>query len=49
MSKFPYCEKCLKQPHRSSEQYDFYDYRFDFPVCFVCVSDYDLVPEKEED
>jgi hypothetical protein len=46
MSKFPYCEKCLKQPKREFDQ--FYDYRFEYPVCIDCVREYDLEPEEEE-
>jgi hypothetical protein len=40
MSNFPYCEKCLEQP--TTDTKEFYDYRFDYPVCISCVEKYDL-------
>jgi hypothetical protein len=40
---YPYCEKCLKQPN--AKTLEFYDYRFDKPVCIDCVEKYDLEPE----
>jgi hypothetical protein len=45
MSKFPYCEKCLAQPKKEYSQ--FYDFRFDYPVCLDCVREYDLEEELE--
>ena len=45
MSNFPYCEKCLKQP--TTDTKEFYDYRFDYPVCISCVEEYDLEVECE--
>jgi hypothetical protein len=45
MSNFPYCEKCLKQP--TTDTKEFYDYRFDYPVCISCVEKYDLEVECE--
>jgi hypothetical protein len=45
MSNFPYCEKCLKQP--TTDTKEFYDYRFDYPVCISCVEEYDLEPEGD--
>jgi hypothetical protein len=45
MSKFPYCEKCLEQP--TTDTKEFYDYRFDYPVCISCVEEYDLEPEGD--
>jgi hypothetical protein len=47
MSNFPYCEKCLEQPKPESKE--FYDYRFEYPVCIKCVDDYNLEDELEED
>lgn len=46
MSNFPYCEKCLEQP--TTETKEFYDYRFEYPVCSACVEKYDLEPECED-
>lgn len=46
---FPYCEKCLKQPKTGREaDSEFYDYRFDYPVCFPCVEEQNLEPESED-
>jgi hypothetical protein len=42
MSSFAYCVKCLEQPKRGAKE--FYDFRFEFPVCVGCVVDYGLVP-----
>lgn len=44
---FAYCEKCLKQPEKSKKSYEFYDFRFDFPVCVGCVYELGLEPEEE--
>ena len=41
---YPYCEKCLRQPTANSKE--FYDYRFDKPVCISCVEEYGLEPES---
>lgn len=49
MSKFPYCESCLKQPHLSKDSYSFYDFRFDYPVCLDCVREFNLDENLEED
>ena len=43
---YPYCEKCLEQPNAKTKE--FYDYRFDKPICIACVEKYDLEPESEE-
>lgn len=49
MSKFPYCEKCLKQPTTEKQANGtFYDCRFDYPVCQSCVREYNLEPENQE-
>lgn len=45
MSQFAYCEKCLKQPDTTTTE--FYDYRFDYPVCMACVEEQNLEPESE--
>lgn len=45
MSNFPYCEKCLEQP--TTETKEFYDYRFEYPVCSACVEKYNLEPEGD--
>jgi hypothetical protein len=44
---YPYCEKCLEQPDATTKE--FYDYRFDKPVCIACVDKYGLEPEGEVD
>lgn len=47
MTYYPYCEKCLKQPNAKTKE--FYDYRFDYPVCIDCVREYDLEETLEEE
>lgn len=48
MSKYyPYCEKCLEQPNAKTKE--FYDYRFEKPICITCVEEYGLEPEEEVD
>jgi len=47
MSQLPYCEKCLSLP--KSEDKEFYDYRFEYPVCISCVEEYNLEEELEEE
>lgn len=42
----PYCVKCLKTP--KSTDTEFYDYRFDDPLCIECVEKYDLEPDYDE-
>lgn len=45
MSKyFPYCVRCLEQPNAKTK--DFYDFRFEEPVCLSCVELYDLEPDE---
>ena len=45
---YPYCENCLKQPTATTKE--FYDYRFDNPICITCVANLDLEPvEATED
>lgn len=44
---YPYCEKCLNQPTATDK--DFYDYRFNKPVCIACVEALGLEPEEDED
>jgi hypothetical protein len=46
MSYFPYCVKCLKQPDQKTKE--FYDYRFEVPVCLECVENHNLKPEENE-
>ena len=44
---YPYCEKCLEQPKTGREaDSQFYDYRFEIPVCLSCVEMYNLEPEE---
>jgi hypothetical protein len=48
MSKFPYCEKCLKQPTTETQAGSaFYDFRFDYPVCLDCVREQNLDPNQD--
>jgi hypothetical protein len=42
---YPYCEKCLAQPNKKTKE--FYDYRFEYPVCITCVDEQNLEPESE--
>ena len=37
---YPYCEKCLEKPEPDAKE--FYDYRFDKPICISCVEEYGL-------
>lgn len=46
VSYFPYCQKCLEQPTKDTKE--FYDYRFEYPVCIKCVSDYNLDDDLDE-
>jgi hypothetical protein len=39
-SHFAYCEKCLSQPKKTDKE--FYDYRFDYPICISCAEFYNL-------
>lgn len=49
MTYFSYCEKCLKQPKTGREaDSQFYDFRFEYPVCLKCVEEYNLEDELEE-
>jgi hypothetical protein len=43
---YPYCERCLEQPKTGREaDSQFYDYRFEIPICLSCVEFYNLEPE----
>lgn len=44
MTYYPYCERCLKQPNAKTKE--FYDYRFDTPVCIECVEAFNLTPDE---
>lgn len=46
MTYFSYCEKCLEQPTKNTKE--FYDFRFEYPVCIKCVREYNLGDELEE-
>ena len=49
MSNFSYCEECLRKPKSKYEaESEFYDFRFDFPVCLDCVEKNGLQPLEEE-
>lgn len=37
---YPYCEKCLEKPEPDAKE--FYDYRFDKPICISCVEEYGI-------
>jgi hypothetical protein len=39
---YPYCERCLEKPAPDAKE--FYDYRFDKPICLSCVEEYGLEP-----
>jgi hypothetical protein len=46
MTYYPYCARCLEQPKTGIEaDSQFYDFRFDIPVCLSCVEMYNLDPE----
>jgi hypothetical protein len=44
MAYLSYCEICEETPSKDKEN-DFYDFRFDYPICKSCVENTKANPE----